>query len=46
MDIDFGFDFGADFSHFDKSGDDLSAFGSYEYDSISCEFLVEGYVAG
>ena len=46
MDIDFSFDFGADFSRFDESGYDSSTTGSYEYDSISFDFSVEGYVAG
>ena len=47
MDIDFSFNFGADFSRFDESaGYDSSTTGSYEYDSISVDFLVEGYVAG
>ena len=44
MDIDFSFDFGADFSRFDESGDDSS--GSYEYDGVSCGFSVEGFAAG
>ena len=44
MDIDFSFDFGADFSHFDESGDDLT--GSYDYDGVSCGFSVEGFAAG
>ena len=42
--FNFGFDFGADFSRFDDSGDNLS--GLYEYDGVSCGFSVEGYVAG
>ena len=46
MDIDFSFDFGADFSRFDESGYDSLMAASYEYDSISCDFSVEGYVAG
>ena len=41
MDIDFSFNFGADFSRFDESGYDSSTTGSYEYDSISVDFLVE-----
>lgn len=46
MDIDFSFNFGADFSRFDASGYDSSTTGSYEYDSISFDFSVEDYVAG
>ena len=42
--VDFGFNFGADFSRFDESGDDSS--GSYEYDGVSCGFSVEGFAAG
>ena len=44
IDVDFGFNFGADFSRFDESGDVLS--GSYEYDGVSCGFSVEGFAAG
>ena len=44
MDIDFSFDFGADFSRFDESSNDSS--GSYEYDGVSCGFSVEGFAAG
>ena len=41
MNIDFSFNFGADFSRFDESGYDSSTTGSYEYDSISVDFSVE-----
>ena len=43
MDINFSFDFGAGFSRFDESSNDSS--GLYEYDGVSCDFSVEGYVA-
>ena len=43
MDIDFGVDFGfgADFTTFDSASEDS---GSYQYDSVSSEFSVDGYV--
>jgi hypothetical protein len=43
MDIDFGVDFGfgADFTTFDSASDDS---GFYQYDGVSSEFSVDGYV--